>query len=229
MGLMNWRMALTTLALGTVLFTGAWAQDKAANEKDASSEAQASAGGDLERQYTAVSNARTKAELALRDARKALISRRETLTDVFASTEAAKEKTLQGLAAALQNEQKKPATQQDPTAVQSLTQQAATVTADWQKYLTADRAAAEARLTAAGQVVTDSTTAYNNANTMEASWKNLEMDLAPVEHAYNGLTKRLADARQEMNKAVEDLRQKKTQWTAMAEKPATAASAAPTP
>ena len=142
------------------------------------------------RQYLPVAMARTRAELVLRDVQTFVDENRTTYATMLDATDAARAKSLALIERAQTNEQRKPEADRSEDITEELTRRAHEIADRWQKLYAIERPALAARYEAATSSLSHLTLALTAVYAMEQQWKDLELDLSPVQHAYLEIARR---------------------------------------
>lgn len=177
----------------------------------------------LEEQYMAISAARGRAEWAVRRARTAPDELEPKWRVANQALDADHARILEAIRKAVEDEQKRPEELRNPAVIEELNQRRTTIEQDWQRLAAVDRPAIESRYRSAGQVAQGIAALYGQVVQLDAPWKDNKMDLPTLQAAYEAVTKRANDLRQQADDALADLQKAQKLW----ERAATAATTRP--
>lgn len=166
-------------------------------------------------QYFAVAAARTHAELALRNAQRFFEENKSTLAVIGDGVESARSKALSLIERAQSNEQHKPEADRSDEVSEDLTRRSHAITERWQRLYAVERPAIAAQYEAATSSLLTIATALGAVNTLEQQWKDLELNLAPIEAAYLEVARRADRAREQGEAAINDLKRQRDDWESM--------------
>ena len=166
------------------------------------------------RGYFAVAAARTHAELALRSAQRFFEENKTTMAATGDSLDNARSKSLSLIERALTNEQHKPEADRSDEVSEDLNRRSHSITERWQRLYAVDRPAIGARFDNASATLVTIGTVLTATNTLEQQWKDLELNLSPLEGAYLEIARRADRAREQGELAVSDLRRQRDDWEA---------------
>ncbi len=169
----------------------------------------------IARKYFAVGAARTRAELALRNAQHFFEENKTNVAVLGDALENARSKSASLIERALSNEQHKPEADRSDEVSEDLNRRSHAMSERWQRLLTVERPAVAARYDSASTSLLTIAAALAAANTLEQQWKDLELDLAPIEAAYLEIARRADRAREQGEAAVNDFKQQRDDWESM--------------
>lgn len=162
-----------------------------------------------EQQFAGAADARTRAELALRDLRKLLQANRATADS---ETPALPRPTaLELLQKGLDAEERKSAADQNKARIDDLRHRTQILSGVWDKYAASVRESTAKLNEAASQSVSLSA-AMHQVNGMESYWKQLHMELSSVEQAYSTLCERASRTARQIRESIDAERLAHGEW-----------------
>ncbi len=173
-------------------------------------------------QYFAVATARTRAELALRGAQQFYDENKSVPAVIGDALEAARSGALAVIERAQSNEQHKPEADRSEEVSEDLTRRSRGISERWQRLYGVERPAISAHYESASASLTSIAIVLTGVTAIEQQWKELEMDLGPVEHAYQEVARRAHLARERGAQALAELKQKREEWESMSRSTVTA-------
>lgn len=162
-----------------------------------------------EQQFAGAADARTRAELALRDLRKLMQANRAAADSEGPALP--RPIALNLVQRALDAEQGKPATEQDKARVDDLNHRRQILSGAWDKYVASARDVT-AQLTDGATQLVSLTAAMHQLNGLEGYWKQLHMELSSVEQAYSTLSERASRTAQRIRDSIDAERHAQGEW-----------------
>lgn len=175
---------------------------------------------ELERQYMQVSQARTRAELAVRAARAIYGKLSKQWRGVSLQADQAHAQIIDALAKAIDDERQQSEEMRNAALIDELNQRRRTVEQDWQRFSSVDRTAMEASYRDANTDAQGLSTLFSSLIQLEPAWKDSKVDLSTLQSTYTAVADR-ADA---ITRQAEDAFAELEQGAAMWQKAAVAAT-----
>ncbi len=167
---------------------------------------------ELERQYMQVSQARTRAELAVRAARAIYGKLSKQWRAVSLKADQAHSEIADALGKAIEDERTRAPEMRNEALVDELNQRRRTVEQDWQRFSSVDRAAMEASYRDANADAQGLSTLFSSLIQLEPSWKDSKVDLPTLQATYTAVADRADAITQQAEDAFADLERGAAMW-----------------
>jgi len=172
----------------------------------------------MEEQFQSLAQSRTKAELAVRNARDYFSKGEATgnTRTAFGTADRAHNRVIEAYRKAAEAEQRRPEENRNLVLLDELVSKIQQAQTDWEDR-GKDNSAIEARYREAANIANGGYQIFNTLNNLESGFKDTGTDLVPVQAAYEALAKRVNTQLANAQKAVADAQAVQKSWETRAE------------
>lgn len=167
---------------------------------------------ELERQYMQVSQARTRAELAVRKARAIYGHLAKQWRGVSLKADQAHTQIADALGKVIDDERSRSPEMRNEALIDELNQRRRTVEQDWQRFSSVDRAAMETSYRDANTDAQGLSTLFSSLIQLEPAWKDSKVDLPTLQATYTAVADRADAITQQAEDAFADLERGAAMW-----------------
>jgi hypothetical protein len=148
-----------------------------------------------DKQYAALSDSRTRAELATRRARSFFLDNDNAWKQASLAVESARQSADDFLVHAMEAEQRKPDDQRNQAASDKMAQKRSDIDQDWRKFANVTRPDLEKAYRDGYTTSMNTAEVFHGLTSIESAWKDAKGDLAPLAAMYDDVAKKADEAR----------------------------------